>query len=47
MIGGDATGDDDGGRLEIVIGFFSLIDQGFNGGVLETGRHIMPQFIVY
>ncbi len=47
MVGGDAAGDDNGGRLEIVISFFSLIDQGFNGGVLETGCHIMSQFIVY
>ena len=42
MVGGDAAGDDDGGGLEIVVSFLSLIDQGFNGGVLETGRHIMP-----
>ena len=47
LVGGDTAGDDDGGRLEIVIGFFSLIDQGFNGSVLETGCHIIPQFVVY
>ena len=41
-VGGDPTSDDDGGGLEIVVSFLGLIDQGFDGGVLETGCHIMP-----
>lgn len=36
LVGGDAAGDDNGGRLEIVWKLFSLIDQGFDSGVLES-----------